>query len=245
MHREFDPPLAVRQPPGSWIAATVALALVFHPAAQADIQTERLRVDVTPPVQVEASSTAAQPPSETTPKALFRLALSYDLGRGVPQDHARAFSLYRQAAERGHVGSALSVGLMLNQGQGVPVDQNAGFQWLRRAADQGSVDGQYSVGVVFMQGQGVERDYESAASWFRRAAQHGHAEAMNNLGVILANGLGARSDPVQAYAWFKLASMAGSKDGEENRRVSAQELAPSDVKAGDELAEEIGAELGV
>jgi TPR repeat protein len=33
--------------------------------------------------------------------AQFALGIMYDLGRGVPQDHAAAMSLYRNAAEQG------------------------------------------------------------------------------------------------------------------------------------------------
>ena len=35
--------------------------------------------------------------------ALFRLGLAFAGGRGVPADHQRAFSYFKQAAEKGHV----------------------------------------------------------------------------------------------------------------------------------------------
>lgn len=197
-------------------------------------------------------ATAPPEPSDTTPTsddkeradALFRRALAYDTGNGgVPRDRAKAYSLYREAAELGQVRAMLSVGLMLSEGQGVSQDPAEAVRWLRRAAERGSADGQYSVGVVYMQGQGVAQDYGQAMHWFRLAARSGHPQAMNNIGVLYANGLGIPADPVRAYAWFRLAENAGSKDGQENRMITERELSTADVAAGTVLVDQLRRDL--
>lgn len=55
-----------------------------------------------------------------TPQELFELALSYYNGTdNIPQDYLKAYDLFLEAAEAGHIGSQSYLGRMLSMGEGV------------------------------------------------------------------------------------------------------------------------------
>ena len=81
--------------------------------------------------------------------ARFNLAMLYDNGRGVPQDHAAAVKWYRAAAEQGHAGAQNNLAAMYRNGQGVPQDVAEAVKWYRRAADQGSAMAQNNLGGMY------------------------------------------------------------------------------------------------
>jgi TPR repeat protein len=114
------------------------------------------------------------------PEAQFRIAVLYDLGRGVSQDAIEAVRWYRKAAEQGHVNAQHNLGTMYEMGEGVEPDYAvaAAIVWFRRAANQGYAPAQCSLGVMYMTGRGVRRDDVEAYKWLTlamgtKADQHG------------------------------------------------------------------------
>jgi S1-C subfamily serine protease len=69
--------------------------------------------------------------------AQLNVGLMYDVGKGVPEDPARAVSWYRQSAERGHAAAQFNLGLMYASGRGVEQDTGQARFWLAQAAGQG------------------------------------------------------------------------------------------------------------
>ena len=59
----------------------------------------------------------------------------------VGQNHAEAVRWYRLAAEQGHAGAQISLGLIL-EGE----DDAEAVRWYRLAADQGDAFAQYNLG---------------------------------------------------------------------------------------------------
>ena len=55
-------------------------------------------------------------------------------GHGVPQDYGEAIQWYRRAADQGHAGAQVSLGLMYFDGRGVPQDFVQAHLWLNLAA---------------------------------------------------------------------------------------------------------------
>lgn len=51
--------------------------------------------------------------------AQYRVAVLYDLGRGVTQDHQAAVLWYRKAADQGHANAQHNLGTMYEMGEGV------------------------------------------------------------------------------------------------------------------------------
>lgn len=105
--------------------------------------------------------------------AQFRIAVLYDLGRGVAQDPAAAVHWYRMAADRGHANAQHNLGTMYELGEGVEPDYAlaAAIVWFRRAALQGYAPAQCSLGVMFMLGRGVRRDDIEAYKWLTLAME--------------------------------------------------------------------------
>ena len=67
-----------------------------------------------------------------TPQELFELALSYYNGTdNIPQDYLKAYDLFLEAAEAGHIGSQSYLGRMLSMGEGVDRDYAEAVKWLK------------------------------------------------------------------------------------------------------------------
>ena len=103
--------------------------------------------------------------------AQFRVAVSYDLGRGVAQDYSAAVHWYRKAAEQGHVNAQHNLGSLYDEGLGVEPHYAAAaaLVWFRRAAAQGYAASQCSLGVMYALGRGVRRDDIEAYRWLTLA----------------------------------------------------------------------------
>lgn len=72
--------------------------------------------------------------------AQYNLALMYDFGLGVPQDHAEAATWFRKAAEQGNADAQYALGVMYRNGQGVFEDFVFAYAWMNLAAAQGNED---------------------------------------------------------------------------------------------------------
>lgn len=90
--------------------------------------------------------------------AMFNLAQAYRLGRGVPQDAARAESLYARAAAAGHVQAADTYGLLLFQNG----RHAEALPYVQGAARRGDPRAQYLLGIAHYNGELVERDWQRA-----------------------------------------------------------------------------------
>ena len=105
--------------------------------------------------------------------AQFRVAVLYDLGRGVARDYQAAVLWYRRAAEQGHANAQHNLGSMYELGDGVEPEYAlaAAVVWFRRAALQGYAPAQCSLGVMYALGRGVRRDDIEAYKWLTLAMQ--------------------------------------------------------------------------
>ena len=115
--------------------------------------------------------------------AQHRIAVLYDLGRGVAQDHTAAVRWYRMAADQGHANAQHNLGTMYEMGEGVEPDYAlaAAIVWFRRAALQGYAPAQCSLGVMYALGRGVRRDDIEAYKWLTLAMESNsqqHASAI-------------------------------------------------------------------
>lgn len=142
-----------------------------------------------------ASIAAAQEDAE----ALFAAATRLHDGLEVPQNHGRAEALYRQAAEKGHVGAQHQLGKYLFVGlAGGEANAEEAVVWLRRAAESGDPEHIYDLArALETLGQVGE-----AAQRYRVAAEAGHAEAAVSLGVMYQNGSGVAQDFSAAKALY-------------------------------------------
>ena len=70
--------------------------------------------------------------------AQFKLAVMYDRGENITQDHQEALKYYYLAAVQGHTNAQASLGVMYGQGQGAPKNNIRAYMWLDLAASNGS-----------------------------------------------------------------------------------------------------------
>ena len=91
-------------------------------------------------------------------------------GNGLPQDFAKAISLFSKAAEQGNGSSQRHLAIAYERGQGVAVDSAAAQNWYLRAADRGDAPAQIAVGKMRSSGKGLPQDYVQAYKWFTLAS---------------------------------------------------------------------------
>lgn len=70
------------------------------------------------------------------PDAQYKLAVMYDLGLGVPQNHTEAFKWYGKAADLGHADAQNNLGIMYETGLGVPRDYVQALVWFHLATSR-------------------------------------------------------------------------------------------------------------
>ena len=69
--------------------------------------------------------------------AQYNLAVCYDRGDGVAEDHVEAVKWYRKAAEHNDAEAQYNLGICYERGDGVAEDWVEAYKWLLLAARQG------------------------------------------------------------------------------------------------------------
>lgn len=105
--------------------------------------------------------------------AQFNLAQAYKLGRGVPQDLAKAEELFGKAAAQNHPQASDNYGLLLFQ-RG---ERAKALPYVRTAADRGDPRAQYLLGIAHFNGDGVPKDWVRAYALTSLAQQAGLTQA--------------------------------------------------------------------
>ena len=114
-------------------------------------------------------------------EAQYNLALCYDKGQGVPQDHSKAAYWYQKAADQGFAFAQYILALCYDKGQGVPQDDSKADNWYQKAADQNLPGAQLNLALCYDKGHGVPQDYSKAVYWYEKAAAQNYDLAKKNL----------------------------------------------------------------
>lgn len=109
--------------------------------------------------------------------AAFNLGQAYRLGKGVLIDLAQAQRLFEQAARKGHLDAATTLGILLFQNG----NQIAALRWLKQAAEAGEPRAMLLYGTALYNGDGVKADPVSAYAFVSRSAAQGLAPARATL----------------------------------------------------------------
>ncbi|KAM4633110.1 protein sel-1 homolog 1 isoform 2-T2 [Polymixia lowei] len=131
-------------------------------------------------------------------------------GRGVEQNHQRAYDYFNQAANAGNTHAMAFLGKMYSEGsEFVPQNNETALQYFKKASDLGNPVGQSGLGMAYLYGRGVPVNYELALKYFQKAAEQGWVDGQLQLGTMYYNGIGVKRDYKQALKFFNLASQAG------------------------------------
>ncbi|KAM8726093.1 protein sel-1 homolog 1 isoform 1-T1 [Acanthopagrus schlegelii] len=131
-------------------------------------------------------------------------------GRGVEQNHQRAYDYFTQAANAGNTHAMAFLGKMYSEGsEFIPQNNETALQYFKKASDLGNPVGQSGLGMAYLYGRGVPVNYELALKYFQKAAEQGWVDGQLQLGTMYYNGIGVKRDYKQALKFFNLASQAG------------------------------------
>lgn len=144
--------------------------------------------------------------------AMKNLAASYDEGRGVEPDKAKAIEWYTRAMDSGDIDAMCIMASKIRNGDGVPEDKKRAAELYRAAADQGDMAAQYDLAFMLDTGEGVETDHEGAEKYFKMSAEQGDTDACLCYGGILFE----RGDYKTAEDFFLSAAMKGDVKAQYN-----------------------------
>ena len=109
--------------------------------------------------------------------ACNNLAILYDNGTGVPQDHTRAVALFKKGAGLGSVEAMASLAFHQHAGLGTPVDLPRALRGYTQAASAGHAIAMHNLARMYEIGEGTPRDLAAARRWYEKAAAAGNADA--------------------------------------------------------------------
>ncbi|XP_056872846.1 protein sel-1 homolog 1 isoform X2 [Takifugu flavidus] len=131
-------------------------------------------------------------------------------GRGVEQNHQRAFDYFTQAANAGNTHAMAFLGKMYSDGsEFLPQNNETALKYFKKASELGNPVGQSGLGMAYLYGRGVPVNYDLALKYFQKAAEQGLVDGQLQLGTMYYNGVGVKRDYKQALKFFNLASQAG------------------------------------
>lgn len=127
---------------------------------------------------------------------------------GKRYDEAVAF--YIKAANSGHIGALVNLGLCYLYGKGVSQSNEVAVRMFQDAAVKGNVVAQFNLAMCYEKGIGVEYSEEDAAIWYHKAAEQGHAKAQYNIGFLYEIGLGVPQSYSEAVKWYRKSAEQGN-----------------------------------
>jgi TPR repeat protein len=129
-------------------------------------------------------------------------------------DSDSALSMYRAAAENGHVKAGYKIARYAHQGlgqghQGLRVDLPRAVEWYSWAAKKGHRRARLYLGEMYLQGEGVNQNSSMARELLLEAGKAGAEDAFFLLGDAYFRGYGVSQSKSEAAKYFRLASDGG------------------------------------
>ncbi len=130
---------------------------------------------------------------------------------GNPADarvaYARAYALYKKAAESGNADALYWQGYMEQNGLGVPIQQKEGIARMEQAAEQGSLPAAYQLFKSYTKGLGTPEDAAKSLHYARILADKGgDAQMAYVVADALLTGKGTAKDEAAALPYLERAA---------------------------------------
>ncbi|KAF7813515.1 ERAD-associated E3 ubiquitin-protein ligase component HRD3A-like [Senna tora] len=144
--------------------------------------------------------------------AMYKIGLFYYFGlRGLRRDHAKAFSWFSKAVEKGEARSMELLGEIYARGAGVERNYTKALEWFTLASKHQLYSAYNGMGYLYVKGYGVEKNYTKAKEYFEKAANNEEVGGHYNLGVMYLKGIGVKRDVKLACKCFILAASNGQQ----------------------------------
>lgn len=147
---------------------------------------------------------------EGRPEGLYFLGVMYAEGKGVAQDHAKAFALYTEAAEKDVAAAQYNLANQYATGEGVKQDFSKAEYWWSKAAERGLMPAQENLGNMYFHGAAGEKNAVLARKWLTLAAAQGSSNALETLAKLDAEE-GKTAKPPAATAVAEAGAPAASE----------------------------------
>lgn len=144
------------------------------------------------------------------PEVLNAEALKYARGEGRRKNEARAFELWKKAAEKRHSRSQYNLGLCYLDGVGVSKDTQTAVTWIQKSADANLPVAEYQMALLLSEGVGIPKDPPKAIEWYLKAAEQGFPPAYGNLGYCYAQAFGVPQSVIESTYWYRKAAEHGN-----------------------------------
>ncbi|EXX61790.1 uncharacterized protein OCT59_023906 [Rhizophagus irregularis] len=141
--------------------------------------------------------------NQINPNSIFFLGYFNYYGIEITEDEEKAFSLFIDASEKGHILAQYFVGECHEFGNGTTINNKLAFEYYKKLADKDFAIGQFKLGWFYKNGLSVSTDFSMAADWYEKAAINGHLIAMCNLGNSYRNGDGVEENHQRAFELYK------------------------------------------
>ena len=168
------------------------------------------------------------------PNAQWLLGASFNVGRGVEKDQAKAVEWFRKSAEQGNAVAQRLIGQCYLEGEGVEKDQAQAVEWFSKSAQQGNAVAQGLLGWLYLRGEVVEKDQTKAVEWFSKSAEQGNATSQWYLAWRYMSGEGVEKDQAHAVEWFRKSAEQGNADAQRDlawRYMSGEGVEKDQAKA--------------
>jgi TPR repeat protein len=130
--------------------------------------------------------------------------------------YKKAFTLYKEAADKGDTTAQNALSYLYFNGVGVAKNPKEGLYWLQKAADKGDKRACFDLGMIYLMGENVTKDLTKAVHYLEIASKKGDSEATYNLALMYYNGDGVKQDIKKAASLLEVAAKSGHLKAKNN-----------------------------
>ncbi|MCA1869578.1 sel1 repeat family protein [Agrobacterium genomosp. 3] len=154
------------------------------------------------------------------------LGFLYANGSGITKNEARAYALFKEAAEAKDLQGYMEAGRAMYFGIGTNQDFKAAYPYLKTAAEADLPEAQYIVGFMLARGQGTDKSESAAVNMLTKASDAGILSAKAELGWMIYRGVGVTADRAKGRKLLDEAAQEGNTAAKDYIASLAQPTLP-------------------
>ncbi|CAB5362704.1 unnamed protein product [Rhizophagus irregularis] len=140
-----------------------------------------------------------------SPSNIHHLGYCHQYGIRIEKNEIKAFQLYKEAAEKGHINSKYNLGRCYQLGAGIEKNEAKAFELYKEVAQNGHITSIYELGECYQYGMGTGKNEIKAFGLYKEAAEKGHINSIHKLVECYQYGIGTEKDENKAFEYYKKA----------------------------------------